>query len=114
MPDERTAERAAVSRAYAPAAVFPYICLDLFGLPDHRRKFGVLVLVKSVIADAENAVIDRERRDNMTEVALPVAAGARQQHDCGRFFISERIYLHLPTPPRYPLFAFSSVSSDSS
>ena len=50
----------------------------------------------------------------MFKVALPVAAGARQQQKYRRVFLSECIDFHRSMPFKKAPFAFSSVSSDSS
>ena len=92
--DERSAQRAAVGRPDVPAAVCADPVLDFCRLLEHRGKFRPLRLVEAVVADAEDAKIGREQRDDLPEVALPVAAGAGQEQLGGLLRVSECIDLH--------------------
>ena len=112
--NERAAQRAAVSRTDAAAAVLPNICLDFFRFLYHAGKLRAFRFVKAVVADAEDTDGIGQQRDNFSKVALPVAAGAGKQQDDRGSFCAEGIDFHLPTPFRKPLFAIFSVSSDSS
>ena len=92
--DERSAQRAAVGRPDVPAAVCADPVLDFCRLLEHRGKFRPLRLGEAVVADAEDAKIGREQRDDLPEVALPVAAGAGQEQHGGLLRVSECIDLH--------------------
>ena len=61
------------------AAVGLEVCLDLFGLLHHGRKFGLFSLIKAIVADAQHPEAVSQKRDHRTEIAFPMATGARQQ-----------------------------------
>ena len=76
---ERAAQRAAVCCPDMSAAVFLDICLYFFCFLQHSRKLALFCFIKAIVADAENVIICRQQRNNVSEIALPVAAGSRQQ-----------------------------------
>lgn len=78
-PNKRAAQRAAVGRPDVTAAVGLEVGLDLFGLLQHGGKFSLFSLIKTIVADAQHPEAVSQKRDHGTEIAFPVATGARQQ-----------------------------------
>ena len=79
--DERSAQRAAVGRPDVPAAVCADPVLDFCRLLEHRGKFRPLRLVEAVVADAEDAKIGREQRDDLPEVADRKSTRLNSSHE---------------------------------
>lgn len=71
---------------------------DFCGFLEHRGKFRLLVFVEAVVADAEDAVFVGQQRNDVSEIALPMAAGAGQEQNDRRGFRAERVDLHCLIP----------------
>ena len=61
------------------AAMFLDVGFDFFRFFPHGGKLGVFRLIKTIVADAENAIAVRQQRNDLSKIALPVAAGAWKQ-----------------------------------
>ena len=91
---EGTAQRAAVHGVDVPTEVFEDVVLDLLRFLGHGGKNRVLRLVEAVVADAEHAEIPLQTGNHRAEIALPVAAGAGQEHQRRPLRVAEGIDFH--------------------
>ena len=104
-PHKRAAQRAAVGRPDVTAAVGLEVGLDLFGLLQHGGKFGLFSLIKAIVADAQHPEAVSQKRDHGTEIAFPMATGARQQQQHRGILCTKMVDLH---PDTLLLYLFST------
>ena len=104
-PHEGTAQRTAVGCPDVTAAVGLEVGLDLFGLLQHGGKFSLFSLIKTIVADAQHPEAVSQKRDHRTEIAFPMATGARQQQQHRGILCTKMVDLH---PDTLLLYLFST------
>ena len=104
-PHKRAAQRAAVGRPDVTAAVGLEVGLDFFGLFQHGWKFSLFSLIKTIVADAQHPEAVSQKRDHRTEIAFPMATGARQQQQHRGILCTKCVDFHRDT---FLLYLFST------
>lgn len=87
------------------AAVGLEVGLDFFGLLQHGGKFSLFSLIKTIVADAQHPEAVSQKRNYRTEIAFPMATGARQQQQHRSILCTKCVDFHRDT---FLLYLFST------
>ena len=90
-----TTQGAAIGGADAATQIFLYVGFDLLGFRQHVGEDGGLCFVKAVIGYADHMKMRLQKRYDLPEIQLPVAAGAGEQQNRGIILCTKGIEFHM-------------------